>query len=110
LYKRGRGNLSNFYDNYVRLCAENNFSVSGAASAIGLSNAAANGWKNGKIPNDGNLEKLAQLFKCTKEDLLEEIKKAPVETDERTIANYELLNDTNRAIVDRLIADLLEHQ
>lgn len=40
----------------------------------------------------------------------EETKKAPAESDERTIANYELLSDTNKAIVDRLIADLLEHQ
>ncbi len=102
--------MSNFYDNYVRLCAEHNYSVSGAAAAIGLSNAAANGWKKGKMPNDANLEKLAQLFNCTTDDLLEETKKAPAENDERTISNYELLNETNKAIVDRLIADLLEHQ
>ena len=103
--------MSNFYDIFVRLCAEHNYSVSGAAAAIGLSNAAANGWKKGKIPNDANLEKLAQLFNCTTGELLgEETKKAPADNDERTIANYELLNDTNRAIVDRLIADLLEHQ
>lgn len=92
LYKKEAVNLSNFYDNYVRLCAEHNYSVSGAAAAIGLSNAAANGWKKGKMPNDANLEKLAQLFNCTTSELLEETKKAPVETDERTISNYELLN------------------
>ena len=40
----------------------------------------------------------------------EETKKAPAKSDERTISNYDLLNDANKAIVDRLIADLLEHQ
>lgn len=62
--------MSNFYNNYVRLCAEHGYSASGAAAAIGLSNAAANGWKNDKIPNDVTLSKLAVLFKCDVADLL----------------------------------------
>lgn len=62
--------MSNFYNNYVRLCAEHGYSASGAAAAIGLSNAAANGWKNGKIPNDVTLNKLASLFECEVADLL----------------------------------------
>ena len=64
--------MSNFYNNYVRLCAEHSYSASGAAIAIGLSNAAANGWKNGKVPNDVTLNKLATLFGCDVSDLLNE--------------------------------------
>lgn len=64
--------MSNFYNNYVRLCAEHGYSASGAAIAIGLSNAAASGWKNGKIPNDVTLNKLAALFGCDVSDLMSE--------------------------------------
>ena len=59
-----------FYDNYLRLCAEHGETPSGAAVAIGLSNAAATGWKKGKIPSDVTLTKLAEHFQCQKNDLL----------------------------------------
>ena len=59
-----------FYDNYLRLCAEHGETPSGAATAIGLSNAAATGWKNGKMPSDVTLAKLAEHFQCLKSDLL----------------------------------------
>ena len=51
-----------FYDNYLRLCAEHGETPSGAAAAIGLSNAAATGWKKGKMPSDLTLSKLAEHF------------------------------------------------
>lgn len=51
-----------FYDNFIRLCAERKESPSGVAKKIGLSNAAANGWKNGKQPSDVTIEKLSQFF------------------------------------------------
>lgn len=54
-----------FYNRYCELCANVGKSVSGVASAIGLSNAAANGWKNGKIPNDTTLAKLSAYFGVT---------------------------------------------
>lgn len=59
-----------FYNNYLRLCAEHGETPSGAAAAIGLSNAAATGWKNGKMPSDVTLTKLAEHFQCLKSELL----------------------------------------
>lgn len=58
-----------FYENYVKLCAEHKETPSGAAVAIGLTNAAATGWKNGKKPSDLTLAKLADHFGCTVDDL-----------------------------------------
>lgn len=66
--------MSNFYNNYVRLCVSNSVSVTRAAKAVGLSGAAANGWKNGKIPSDITQRKLADYFGVTVEDLLSEQK------------------------------------
>ena len=54
--------MSVFYKHYLALCAEKKVSPSGAAKAIGLSNAAASGWKKEKVPSDVTLEKLANYF------------------------------------------------
>lgn len=54
--------MSVFYKHYLALCSEKKVSPSGAAKAIGLSNAAASGWKKGKAPSDVTLEKLANYF------------------------------------------------
>lgn len=51
-----------FYSNFLKLCSKKNVSPSCAASAIGLSNAAASGWKKGKVPQDTTLQKLAEYF------------------------------------------------
>lgn len=59
-----------FYKNFVALCAEKGYSESGAAKAIGLSNAAASGWKKGKIPSSTTQQKLASLFNVPIEYLL----------------------------------------
>ena len=84
--------MSVFYDNYVRLCALNNLSESGAAKKIGLSNAAANGWKNGKMPSATTQIKLANLFGISPGELMgapsippQGAKKAPTETSEREL-------------------------
>jgi transcriptional regulator with XRE-family HTH domain len=58
-----------FYENYVKLCAEHNETPSGGAVAIGLTNAAATGWKNGKKPSTLTLTQLADHFGCTIDDL-----------------------------------------
>lgn len=77
-----------FYENYVKLCAAHNLSESGAAKKIGLSNAAANGWKNGKMPSATTQIKLANLFGISVKELMGKtndpssgIKKDPIPKD-----------------------------
>lgn len=73
-----------FYSNFLEQCARKNVSASGAAVAIGLSNAAATGWKNGKVPYDATLAKLSDYFGCTVADLLRDEndeKPAPVRSE-----------------------------
>lgn len=93
---------TNFYMRYCELCANKGMSASGVASAIGLSNAAANGWKKGKLPNDTTLAKLSAYFGVTVEYLKgEETKKDPAGTGEVGSAKKALIN---------LIVDLDEEQ
>lgn len=61
--------MSDFYTNFVNLCVSRKVSPSGVATAIGLSNAAANGWKKGKMPSDTTLLKLSMFFGCSVEEL-----------------------------------------
>lgn len=89
--------MSNFYNQYTELCAKSGYTPSGAAAAIGLSNAAASGWKKGKIPSDVNLAKLANLFNCSVEDLTGK-KEEPI-----TVADDELSED-QRLLIDKLLA------
>lgn len=51
-----------FYKNFLKLCASKKISPSSAANQIGLSRAAASGWKNGAVPSDTTIFQLASLF------------------------------------------------
>lgn len=51
-----------FYEIYVSLCAEKNISPTKAAIEMGLSNAAPTGWKQGAVPRDSALQKIADYF------------------------------------------------
>lgn len=82
--------MSTFYDNYVRLCALNNLSESGAAKKIGLSNAAASGWKKGKMPSATTQIKLADLFGVSVEELTQDTKKErPADGETLTMEDWE---------------------
>lgn len=67
--------MSTFYDNYIKLCAAHDKSPTAVSKEIGLSNAAASGWKNGKKPSAVTKQKLADYFGVTVEDLTGEDQK-----------------------------------
>lgn len=70
--------MSTFYDNYIKLCAVHDKSPTAVSKEIGLSNAAASGWKNGKKPSAVTRQKLADYFGVTVEELTgEEQKEKP---------------------------------
>lgn len=59
-----------FYKRFIELCAKNNVSASFVAEKAGLSRASAYGWKNGALPSDVNLQKIADYFGVTVDYLL----------------------------------------
>lgn len=92
-----------FYKNYCDLCAKKEMSVSGVAAAIGLSNAAANGWKKGKQPSDTTLAKLAAYFGVSVSDLTEDKEKPTTEN------GSELSKETIQMLLDKMsAAELVE--
>ena len=67
--------MSTFYDNYIKLCAAHDKSPTAVSKEIGLSNAAASGWKNGKKPSAVTKQKLADYFGVTVKELTGEDQK-----------------------------------
>ena len=51
-----------FWEKFVSLCAEKGISPNGACAELGLSNATATKWKNGSIPRNTTLKKVADYF------------------------------------------------
>lgn len=100
--------MTAFYNNFLRLCAAKGVSESGAAKKIGLSNAAANGWKKGKIPSRTTQIKLAAFFDVSVEELMGDgIKKDLTENgevDKETAELQEIWNsadeDEKRALLE----------
>lgn len=74
--------MSIFYENYLKLCAARQESPTSVSKKIGLSNAAATGWKKGKKPTEVTLEKLAVYFGVAREDLTGEEQKEKPSTPE----------------------------
>lgn len=78
-----------FYVNFINLCAKNNVSPADIAKAIGTSRAAITKWKNGGMPSDVTLAKLADYFGLTVDELVnEQTKKSPAEAEDEELNEY----------------------
>lgn len=106
--------MSAFYENYVKLCALHNLSESGAAKKIGLSNAAANGWKKGKMPSATTQVKLTDLFGVSVKELMGEtgdpsagIKKDPIPKDGAVSSAKQKLLDALDGLSDSQLEKLI---
>lgn len=58
-----------FYGRYVKLCNSIGKSPSAVAEEIGLTKSTVNRWKNGGMPSDPTLYKLAEYFNVSFEFL-----------------------------------------
>lgn len=59
-----------FYERLVALCAEKGTNPTALCDALGLAQSAATRWKQGSIPRDTTLNKIAKYFGVTPEYLL----------------------------------------
>ena len=105
-----------FYKKLIEQCSKAGISPSAAATKVGLTRAAASGWKKGSVPSDTTRFQLAAVFGLPENYFDDE--KEPEEQKEppTTLANseglrstdYDKLNEANRAIIDDLIAKLVK--
>ena len=79
-----------FYENFDALCTKSGKSKSEVTEAIGLTAKSCTGWKNGAVPRNGTLKKIADYFGISVEELMG-TKKEPAGEGELTEDMKEIL-------------------
>ena len=59
-----------FWDNYKRLCEENNTSATRVCKELGISISSATDWKNGALPRPKVRKQIADYFGISEAELL----------------------------------------
>ena len=93
---------NSFYDLVTCLCIERNETISAVAKAIGISSAAASGWKRGKKPTYINIVKLAQHFKVDISVFADYID-APAEDEKETPADP-AIPESRQAFIEKVLS------
>lgn len=66
-----------FWNNFVALCDQHETKPNPAAAEMGFSSAVVTKWKNGTVPRGKTLQKIADYFNVTVNDLLSDPGEAP---------------------------------
>lgn len=100
-----------FYDNFKKLCELNGEKPTPVAQKLGCSSAHVAKWKRGATPRQAMLEKMAEYFGVTVQELLfGENEKELTSNGDKLNPDYVKLNAANRAAIDAAIAALLKAQ
>lgn len=87
-----------FFDNFDRYCKQFGKTNSEVTKAIGLDPSSCTGWRNGSVPRNSTLKKLADYFGVTVEELMG-TKKEPAgmgELDDVKKQVVELMDDMSQ--------------
>jgi transcriptional regulator with XRE-family HTH domain len=68
-----------FWKNFVDLCVKNSTSPNAVAKELSIASGAVTKWKNGSVPHQTTLTKIATYFNVTVEELISEQKETPPE-------------------------------
>ena len=82
-----------FWKNFIKLCNDRGTTPTAVVLELNMSRGTATGWKKGSVPSDITLQKIADYFGVTIDDLLkEEIEIPPTNISEREKKITELFN------------------
>lgn len=87
-----------FYENFAFYCTKIGKSESAVAKDVGITSKSVTGWKNGALPRNSTLKKLADYFGITVEELMG-TKKEPAgmgELDDVKKQVVELMDDMSQ--------------
>lgn len=91
-----------FYKKFIDLCNSRGVSPTAVGAQIGVSKAAVSGWKNGSLPRDPQLKRLADYFGVPPEYFLEE---TPTETKASPTVVEDAMKDLMNHLFDSLSED-----
>lgn len=89
-----------FYENFAFYCTKIGKSESAVAKDVGITSKSVTGWKNGALPRNSTLKKLADYFGITVEELMG-TKKEPARMGE--------LDDVKKQVVE-LMDDMSQEE
>ena len=99
-----------FWEKFVSLCAEKGVSPNSVCAELGLSNATATKWKNGAIPRNTTLKKVADYFGVSTSYLLGFVDDpdpiALIDPSKKEPPMLERLNEVMRDMTEDELADL----
>lgn len=109
-----------FAQRLALLLEEKGVSRGKLARSAGVHTSTVTNWINGKKPTIDNLVSVAEFFGVPisyltddaniSENILEQKEKPTLQAESERIPNYSKLSETNKAIVDSMIAQLLDAQ
>lgn len=93
-----------FYENFAFYCTKIGKSESAVAKDVGITSKSVTGWKNGALPRNSTLKKLADYFGITVDELMG-TKKEPAGMgglDDVKKQVVELMDDMSQEEIDAL--------
>lgn len=79
-----------FWNNLVAICNQHSTTPTALVNELGIAGGSVTRWKNGSVPRDTTLKKIADHFGVTTDYLLNGPKADPDDTDEMTELLQEL--------------------
>ena len=103
--------MSVFWDNYVQLCNKKGVSPSRAAKDVGITTASCSGWRNGAIPRQAVLCRIANYFGISVDELTEDKNNPASLVDTGDLVKiYNILTPDRQQRLRSEIAALLKEQ
>lgn len=86
-----------FYNYFVELCNMAKISPSKAAQQIGLSKSSVSAWKNGSVPRDSQIVRIANFFEIPASDIYDVVNSQKVSISNRTEFEKFLMNRAEKS-------------
>lgn len=94
-----------FWENYVALCSKKGVAPNAVAAKLGKSSGSVTAWKNGTVPRETTLKKIADYFEVSVDALLYGQKeKSPASSD--TELQNEFMQLFNKLSVEEQVREL----
>ena len=95
-----------FFDKYSELCKKKGKSPTGVAIELNVSRATVNYWKNGNVPKQDTLIKIANYFNVSVDYLLGNEKQKNPATDSDEMLMFALYGGDNADITPGMLEDV----
>lgn len=100
--------ISDFYKNLRDLCERNGMTVTELASVLNLSSGSPTAWKNGSIPRDRTIERIANYFGVSPDELRSIKEKTPTPKGERKMNTITIAGRDGSFVVKQLTDEQLQ--